>query len=59
MKNYEAECQLDPSIDITALLTLKAILNYCDADLFVHYDDIIKKYTVTERRYPWILIVFQ
>ncbi|XP_053388784.1 interferon-induced protein 44-like isoform X2 [Mercenaria mercenaria] len=52
MKNYENECQLDPSIDTMALLTLKGILNNCDAHLFNHYDEIVKKYAVAERRNP-------
>ena len=49
MKNYEAEYQLDPSIDIMSLLTLKGILNNCDAYLFYHYDEIVEKYAVTQR----------
>ncbi|XP_053388782.1 interferon-induced protein 44-like isoform X2 [Mercenaria mercenaria] len=52
MKNYETEYQLDPSIDVMALLTLKGILNNCDAHLFNHYDEVVKKYTVAERRNP-------
>ncbi|XP_060578688.1 interferon-induced protein 44-like isoform X1 [Ruditapes philippinarum] len=49
MKNYEAEYQLDPSIDIMSLLTLKGILNNCDAHLFYHYDEIVERYAVTQR----------
>ncbi|XP_045157612.2 interferon-induced protein 44-like isoform X2 [Mercenaria mercenaria] len=52
MKNYENEYQLDASIDTMALLTLKGILNNCDAHLFNHYDEIVKKYAVAERRNP-------
>lgn len=52
MKNYEKECKLDPVIDIMALLTLKGILNDCDAHLFNHYDDIVKRYRIMDRRNP-------
>lgn len=50
MKNYERECELDPSIDIMALLTLRGILTNCDAHLFNHYTDIMNDYAVAERR---------
>jgi hypothetical protein len=52
MKNYEMEYQLDPAIDILALLTLKGILTNCDAHLFNHYETIVKEYAVTDRRKP-------
>ncbi|XP_053395405.1 interferon-induced protein 44-like isoform X2 [Mercenaria mercenaria] len=59
MKNYENEYQLDPSVDTMALLTLKGILNNCDAHLFNHYDEIVKKYTVTQMslRENWNLLL--
>ncbi|XP_053395410.1 interferon-induced protein 44-like [Mercenaria mercenaria] len=50
MKNYENEYHLDPSVDVIALLTLKGILNNCDAHLFSHYDEIVEHYTVVKRR---------
>ncbi|XP_060591465.1 interferon-induced protein 44-like [Ruditapes philippinarum] len=48
MMNYEAEDQLNPSIDIMSLFTLKGLLNTCDAHLFHHYDDIVERYAVTQ-----------
>ncbi|XP_045157605.2 interferon-induced protein 44-like isoform X1 [Mercenaria mercenaria] len=52
MKNYETEYQLDANIDVMGLLTLKGILNNCDADLFVHYEEVKEKFAVANRRNP-------
>ncbi|KAL4236543.1 Interferon-induced protein 44-like [Mactra antiquata] len=49
MKNYECETENDPCIDAMGLLTLKGILNQCDAYLFNHYNDIINDYTVRNK----------
>ena len=52
LKNYETECVLDPVIDTLTLLTLKKILDSCDAHLFNHYKDIQERYAVGNRRKP-------
>ncbi|XP_060578681.1 interferon-induced protein 44-like isoform X2 [Ruditapes philippinarum] len=42
VKNYEKECELDPNVDILALLALKGILNSADAFLSLHRDEMDK-----------------
>ncbi|XP_053395403.1 interferon-induced protein 44-like [Mercenaria mercenaria] len=49
MKNYEKECELDPNMDILALLALRGILNNADAFLFPYRKEILQNYAALTR----------